>query len=171
MTETTTDVPLWEDKNIEIHTKGGRETVKGLVNELCPGLAVTMNVFGIFDITHVASGLTVTKGYERMWNAALGIVQLSFCADWTKDVKDILAALTDEPCGISVDHCSITSQGVTRPMTKKEMVDSIRRQQMMDEFPWEGEDAPTYAAQELLEELVAIRSTTRSGLHHKSEEK
>lgn len=145
MSEQTEDKRLvpWTDTKVTIHTQKGHIEVTGLVHELVPGLAVTSNTFGQFDVTHTLSGKLITRGFERMWNAAAALASYGLCADWTQDADGLSAELQrtkDEPCGHP--EFKTTTLGMTRQMTKGELVQSLRSHvPFMDEFPWESGDA------------------------------
>jgi hypothetical protein len=141
----------FQEIDVAIHVKkgDGAETrpTRALVHPGAPGLAVTMNNFGIFDVTHTASGMAVVKGYERMGSAALALAHLSRLADWTiadgKAIAQQIKDHADEPCG--VEGCTVASLNETRPMTKMELFQSIRSPILRNELPWESPDDDPWA--------------------------
>lgn len=141
----------WRQLTVGITGPGGAHLVRGLVHPAAPGLAVTENPsVGWFTVTHTATGRKVAGPYERAANGMLALAQLSRLANWTApDGATISAEITahgDEPAGIP--DCTVTSGGVTRPMTKREVFDFVRAT-WLSEFPWE-ESAPECAAAKIL---------------------
>lgn len=64
-------------RQIEVPTEKGRILVPATNHvEETPYLAVTMCVFGQFEVTHVPSGFRLIGGYERAVNAFVSMAQL-----------------------------------------------------------------------------------------------
>lgn len=161
------EVELWDTAEVTIATKKGDTKDRGLVHPRAPGLAVTMAAFGTFDVTHVASGMIVAKGYQRVGSACAVLAALAPCADWRLPATELLADLKahrDEPA--NVPRWTITAKGVNRPQTKGEIVQGARNHHFFDEFPWEsGADDPMNHAMDILATLPPPTSgaTTREG--------
>lgn len=134
-------VEYWEPGEVEVSCKGGPKMVPSLTHPRAPGLAVTMNHFGYFDVTHLASGMKMGGPFERSGNAALLLVQWAACADCTKPTgQEIAAQMDDTP--VPFPRNTTTRLGETRPMSKREWMQSARSWLGADEFPWEGADNP-----------------------------
>ena len=81
----------WCEITVTISTSSGDREVQGLVHPLVAGLAVTSQHLGLFDVTHLASGKLIAKGYQRMWGAVLVAAEYALCADWTRDATALAA--------------------------------------------------------------------------------
>jgi hypothetical protein len=130
--------------NVQISaTDGVTRTVPGLTHKATPGLAVTMNPFGVFQVTHIKTGRKLCNNYERAANALLVMSQWALVADmkgksWEALNQSGCADLITEASADEVpfDGCTSTSQGVTRKMTVGEWFQH-QRMPLFDEFPWE----------------------------------
>jgi hypothetical protein len=134
-------VEMWDTTEVTLATKKGEVKERGLVHPRAPGLAVTMLHFGTFDVTHLASGKIVAKGFERIGNACAYLAALACCADWTQDAAGLAAQIEAhgaEPA--NVPRWTVTEGGETRPQTKREVLRSARSHDFYDEFPWESEE-------------------------------
>lgn len=160
MTKTERDgIPLFDTTEVVISTPGGTRTVTGLIHPWIPGLAVTSNHFGVFDVSHLATGGTVVRGYARMWNAARCMTSLSrVCEDWTLDKDGLKAYLLDRGDEPAPSAPVIASEW--HP-TRKQLLDLLRNHIAQDEFPWEGPDTPEAAAWALLETIKSERAAAR----------
>lgn len=158
MTETETEgVELWEQTEITAATESGDRKIPGCIHPRIPGLAVTMNNFGVFDVTHILSGKLIAAGFERVVSAQYACVQFAFATDWRLDangIADDMKARGSEPCGIP--GATITGGETTRPMTKKEIIETVRCNCWGDEFPWEGDEYPGQKAKKLLALLPKV---------------
>jgi hypothetical protein len=155
--------PHWTQVQVEIQTKEGPRQVPGLAISLCPGLAVTMQSFGRFDVTHIGTGKklapTGAAGWQRAYNAMLRVAELSLIADWSGDplavFESIKARYEDT---VPFPGTRVTTRGVEREMTIKEWWQSCSIDMpKVDEFPWEGADSPAYAVEAVLD-LLASRA-------------
>ena len=150
----------WCEITVTISTSSGDREVQGLVHPLVAGLAVTSQHLGLFDVTHLASGKLIAKGYQRMWGAVLVAAEYALCADWTRDATALAAELErtkDEPCGNPA--AKSISLGVERQMTKGELVSMLRGDiPSLDEFPWEDESpmSQSYKLLKILEEKSRV---------------
>lgn len=158
-------VAPWSEAKITINTAGGDRIVTGLVHPLVPGLAITSRWFGLFDVTHIASGKTIAKGYARMHSACLVAAEFALCADWRQDaegISDELGKTKDEPAG-HPNAKSVTG-GVESPMTKGSIVEMLRGSiPKLDEFPWEGPDNPNAYCYGVLKVLAQAKSGSSDG--------
>ena len=120
--------------------------VPGLIHEAAKGLAVTMQPFGCFTVTHVNTGYKMTPLYERASNAILRMSEFAMIAamlgvSWADVSKEeagsIIGDAKDKP--VPFDNATSTSQGVTRKMTVGEWFQSVRMDEL-GEFPWEEID-------------------------------
>lgn len=143
---------LWEEKGVTIACEKGPEEVPGFVCEAIPTLAITMRAFGLFDVTHVESGLRICGPYERAGNAAEALVKVALCFDVTGSRRELILSvgeLGDEP--VPFEGATTTEAGETRPMTRKRWLGLERHNFPPDEFPWEDQ-SPWYRADLLLDE-------------------
>lgn len=131
---------------VEIQTKGGPRSVPGLSHKACPGLAVTMHPFGVFQVTHTKTGLKLCRLYQRASSAMMAMSWWALIADmegcdWAEmgvaEVSVMISKANDKP--VPFDDCTSTSQGVTRKMTVGEWFQH-HRIPIFDEFPWEETD-------------------------------
>lgn len=154
-------VEPWTPGTAAIACSDGPTEVPALRHPRCPGLAVTMASFGRFRVTHTGSGLAIGGTYERAGGAVHEMVQWAAIArayGFTYKVEDSSAV---RDC---VLHCAdrwvpfaeATSTGAdgTRPLTVREWVQTVRSNQVGDEFPWEG-DSPWDEADALLATFVS----------------
>lgn len=163
---TATQEARWSaDEPVRIATVEGDRMVPALTHPLCPGLAVTMSVFGQFCVTHVPSGMSLGaagSGYERMANAVVEMVEWALIAreagfSWG-DVEtggaaaDALKVAREK--SVPFDGATVTQNGEKRPMTIGEWMDTMRGTFSRDEFPWEGpDDDPAYRVECLIAEM------------------
>lgn len=148
--------PQFEEANIAIKYGKEMEEKPGIVHEYCPGLAVTMSVFGLFTVTHIPSGLAMCGDYERNGAAASIMVRYQLIAkehgfSWTNWEPDTTKPLFD--LEVPFDGGTVTSSDGTRKQTIKEWIQSVKRHPFMDEFPWE-EKHPLDMAFDELERLA-----------------
>ncbi|RKR79221.1 hypothetical protein [Marinobacter nauticus] len=125
---------------------GERKMVPALIHQSCPGLAVTMIPFGVFQVTHINTGRKLCRLYQRTSSALLAMSQWALIAhmkgkSWAalsqSGAADLLNETADEE--VPFDDCTSTSQGVTRKMTVSEWFQHLRMP-LFDEFPWEETD-------------------------------
>src|ERR1051326_7238827 len=151
MSEGTDGRPLWHEATVVMATEKGSIAERGLVHPHAPGLAITMHLFGTFDVTHVRSGKKVAGPYQRCALAQLVLAQMSKCLDWKQDAAGIaaqIAARKDEP--VPFMGATVSSGGVQRPQTIGEFLRGTRDWLGFDEFPWE---APADRSEEHTSEL------------------
>lgn len=134
------------EMTVEISTEGGTRSVPGLIHKACPGLAVTMHPFGVFQVTHTKTGLKLCSLYQRASKAILAMSWWALIADmegqsWedvgTAEASVMISKAKDKP--VPFDDCTSTSQGETRKMTVGEWFQH-QRMPLFDEFPWEERD-------------------------------
>lgn len=141
------EVPVWEQTLVKIATPAGWIDVPGLTHPWCAGLAVTMQHFGDFVVTHLSSGKRIGGTYERAGNAALELVHWAAIAraggyTWDATTEEVVAAVgASKNAPVPFAGATSTSGGVTTPLTAGEWM-SIVRSEWRDEFPWEGDDDP-----------------------------
>ncbi|HET8799647.1 MAG TPA: hypothetical protein VFN01_00550 [Marinobacter sp.] len=132
--------------SVEVRTNFGVVTVPGLAHEACPGLAVTMNPFGVFSVTQIRSGLKLCNIYQRASSALLAMSWWALIANaenksWKEmgpaEASVMISKASDKP--VPFDGCTSTTKGVTRKMTVGEWFQH-QRIPMHDEFPWEETD-------------------------------
>lgn len=160
MTEQTQKAPLFEESTVVLATKNGECKVPAMTHQYCPGIAVTMAGFGVFRVTHIASGSSMSGDYERAGSAALIMVQLAMIAkagnsDWSKiqasDAVEFIESINDLPVPFS--GATTTKDGVPCPMSIKDFMSCVRLGSGFMEFPWE-ESSPYDEAFSILEELT-----------------
>lgn len=143
--EQALDGGWWVGKATVVGPRGER-LVDAMRHEQAPGLIVTSCSFGLFEVTHAATGKRVIGHFERMGNAAGRLASLSKCVDWSQPHETILSQLAthgDEPAAPLSDDCYVISNGEKRAMTKRELFESSINWILADEFPWESsEDDP-----------------------------
>jgi len=121
-------------------------SVPGLTHDNCPGLAVSMSLFGAFTVTHIESGTKMCDHYERASSAILVMSQYALIAasksvswgdlDSQEAVKMISDASADD---VPFDGYTSTSIDGVRKFTVKEWRDSLTTR-FFDESPWEERD-------------------------------
>ena len=131
---------------VEIQTEGDPRNVPGLSHKACPGLAVTMHPFGIFQVTQIKTGLKLCGLYQRASKAILAMSWWALIADmegqsWedigVAEASVMISKASDKP--VPFDDCTSTSKGVTRKMNVGEWFQH-QRIPLFDEFPWEERD-------------------------------
>lgn len=150
--------PKWESTEAQIACEGGPKVVPALTNEWCPGLAVTMAMFGLFRVTHIASGRAIGGEYERAANATLELVKWAAVAkaagfSWAGSAEEVQLAV--KACAdMPVPFVGATSTGAdgTRPLTFSEWRRTFAFP-WCDEFPFE-EESPTALMLEILATLA-----------------
>lgn len=157
MSEETT--PEFVDATVLVKSDKGELQVPALTHPHAAGLAVTMSGFGLFEVTHVSTGLRLAGRYERMGNALLTMsmfakIASTFEFNWDElsQAQSIekLKSLGAEP--VPFEGCTTTSNGETKPM---QICDWLAHRGLGTfdsfggEFPWEESD-PANEAAELL---------------------
>lgn len=129
--------------------------VPGLTHKSAQGLAVTMQPFGRFTVTHTSSGYKMTPLYERAANAILRMSEFAMIAkmlgiSWAEVTKKEAGKIINDAKEQEVpfDNATSTSQGVTRKMNVGEWFQSVRMDSL-GEFPWEDVDPFEEAANNL----------------------
>lgn len=118
----------------QIQTEAGSMTVPALKHKHCKHLCVTMPSFGLFEITHIASGRKVCGNYERAGNAMADMLALSI-AFIRIGVSDD-ATYEDLKQAIKQSDIVIDELGMTIPQY-------ITLNRLVNEFPWETyEESP-----------------------------
>ena len=144
--EKTDDRHGLSEITVEIRTEGGTRAIPGLTHKACPGLAVTMNPFGVFQVTHINTGRKLCNNYERAASALLAMSRWALIAhmkgkSWfalsQSGAADLISETADEE--VPFDGCITISKGVTRKMTVGEWFQH-QRIPIFDEFPWEETD-------------------------------
>lgn len=161
--------PEWDDtQTVEIACREGKEAAPAMTHPWCPGLAVTMRIFGEFVVTHVASGMKIGGAYQRAGSAALELVEWAAIAEavgfsWEADgptVREAMLAAKDQPVPFP-GATSTDSEGV-RPLAIGEWVSMLRSTFAFEEFPWESSDeSPWGKAEDLLMGLAAATTYPR----------
>jgi hypothetical protein len=155
----------WREGFARVVGPKGEFRVQALRHINAPGLIVTSCSFGLFEVSHAHTGRRVVGHFERLGNAALCLADLSLCCDWSQSyetIKDQLEAHGAESCGLPMSEASVTSGGVKREMTKREMFESSRNWMLQDEFPWEsGDEDPFDIASHRLSQKVPHRAERR----------
>ena len=64
-------VPEFVNGVVAVKTNKGELQVPALTHPNAAGLAVTMSGFGLFEVTHIKTGLRLAGRYERMGRALL----------------------------------------------------------------------------------------------------
>ncbi len=136
----------WLDAVIAIQCQHGPREVPALTHPQCPGLAVTMSHFGLFGVTHVASGRSMGGSYERCGSAARELVQWQQIAtrygfSWELPgdaLQGVFREHAQKP--VPFEGGTVTSMGETRPLTIGEWRGFIVSPLGTDEFPWESPD-------------------------------
>lgn len=137
--------PRFKQTTVSIATKDGPRDVPAVVNALVPGLAATSSNFGLFEVTHIGSGLKMPGGvHERAGRAMLllaeyGAIGHAYGIDYTQPgpaVIEALKALDAKP--VPFDGATVTSGDGTRPQTVFEFIQFINNWIVGDEFPWEA---------------------------------
>lgn len=138
------EVPFVEQTTVTIKTAIGDVEVPAMTHEFCPGLAVTMQPFGLFTVTHIKSGMKLCDAYERSNSALLLLSQFALIAkdngfSWTdSNPQESIKKSGDKP--VPFGGSTITDSNGTNPMTVKEWVRHLRMMNfggIVDEFPWE----------------------------------
>ena len=142
--------PEWKyglsETEVELQGPNGKRAAPALVHENCPGLAVTMQPFGVFTVTHVSTGLKLCNEYQRASSAVLAMSQFALVAGmkettWAELDNDsavkLIKDLDSEP--VPFDGYTSTSKDGTRNMTVSEWFQAVRFP-LFDEFPWEDRD-------------------------------
>lgn len=146
MSEENTEIQCKREQ-ITVKTDKGSIEVPGLIHPNCPGLAVTMCGFGVFEVTHINSGESMTGRHERMGSALLLLSEFhkiakAYSFDWSELSKDQaiekINELGDQP--VPFEGSTSTSNGITEPMKIIEWMRTIRMysfESFFGEFPWE----------------------------------
>ncbi len=138
------EAPRWEARPLRVVCAEGPKEVPALAHPWCPGLAVTMTNFGLFSVTHVASGARICGDFERSSTAELMMVRwasVGHAYGFTWEEKDrgkLALALTT--CGdrpVPFGGATSTGGAGTRPLTVAEWRDLMRMVHYRDEFPCE----------------------------------
>jgi hypothetical protein len=154
------NLPKWIPTQVATACADGMVAEPSIVHEWCPGLAVTMHDFGIFRVTHIASGMALGGRYERVgsacrelaeWAAVGRAIGMAFALADAVVVRDTLMAHLDD--AVPFPGATTTEKGVTRPSTVREWYQLIRTSDLVDEFPWESE-SPMDRCDELLKTLA-----------------
>lgn len=134
------------ETEVELQGPSGRRTAPALVQEDCPGLAVTMQPFGVFTVTHIGTGMKLCNEFQRASSAILAMSQFALVAamkgaTWEDlDQESALKLMQDAGSeAVPFDGYTSTSKDGTRKMTISEWFQSVRLP-MWDEFPWEDQD-------------------------------
>ncbi len=146
----------FEQTEVPIDTDEGKVNVPALTHELCPGLAVTMGVFGLFTVTHINTGMKMCGSFGRSATAGLimtkyQLIAKKFGFSWPEYTPDIL--LPHMESEVPFKGSTVTNKDGTRNMTVKEWMQHIRCMATFDEFPWE-EKHPLDTVAENLEALA-----------------
>lgn len=145
------DTTTCKKASIEISTAEGKNhRVPAVVVDAAPGLAVTMNGFGYFTVTHINTGYSMCATYERFTSALLVLSEFALIAkdndfSWlsieSDNVKGIISSHGDKP--IPFDGHTIIVGGEERKATVAEWIKGLRFMAfggLVDEFPWEESD-------------------------------
>lgn len=160
MAETMT-AAKWVPGTCTIQTKDGPREVPALTHELVPGLAVTMANFGLFGVTHVATGKRPMQvEFERFASACLIAAKLAYVAKaagvrWDVEVPDLTAMLACK--APMVGRATITDKDGARQMGCGYWLRTSYQVGWLagDEFPWESwEESPGGECDKVLEHLV-----------------
>ena len=137
------DVKKFDETTVAITTKSGEIEAPALTHEMCPGLAVTMAPYGVFTVTHTATGMKLCGRFERCGTAISILVKFQMIAkahdlNWS-DWDDGSERRFSESFGgeVPFDGAETISMGETRKMTIREWMGSIRGDFFFNEFPWE----------------------------------
>lgn len=158
--------PVWSETAVTVALKDGSQMVPAMVHPWCPGLAVTSAHFGLFAVTHLASGNALGGVYERAGNAAVEMTEwaaIAFANGWTWDlgadeVVRAVHSIGDQP--VPFEGATATSKDGVRPLTVREWVGIVRGNTGADdEFPWE-EESPWYRAEQNIELLAPASLST-----------
>lgn len=124
---------------------GNMQTVTAVSDRRIAGLCVTScNVFGEFDITHTKTGMSLCRGFERMWEAFLYMVELhqkSIEHDfkWNLDKDDLTAQRGFVASNIASESVMVSTHNA------------------MNQFPWEDRH-PCDKAQDIMDGLKDAKS-------------
>jgi hypothetical protein len=134
------------EKMVKIDAQKESMDVPGLIHKSAEGLAVTMQPFGCFTVTHISSGYKMTPLYERAANAILRMSEFAMVAkmlgvSWgdvsKEEARKIISEAKDKE--VPFDNATSISQGVTRKMNIGEWFQSVRMD-ALGEFPCEDID-------------------------------
>lgn len=158
-------LPKWTETTIQLKT-GSESEIKevsapAIVNELAPGLAVTMTSFGWFNVTHIPTGRSMSSTYERYCSAMLTLTEYAMAAihfgfrwdDKNLNIPALLERHGNKPVPFGGNY-SIGKDNIKKPISFGEYIYSSTNDFFCDEFPWEGE-SPFDSAHELLKKIQA----------------
>ncbi|WP_020408975.1 hypothetical protein [Hahella ganghwensis] len=148
--------PEFTEIQVDIAIRCGiPQKAPGITHKNSPGLAVVMVNFGLFNVTHIPTGMSLSTPYERHSSALLIMSEFALIAHangfkWDElntleEARERISQLRDEP--VPFPNATSTSQGVTRPQTISEWVNLSRS--FFDEFPWEEIDPYQLARENL----------------------
>ena len=132
-------------------TDKGQLDVPAIVLDECPGLAVTMSNFGLFEVTHGKSGRKLSAKYERAINAVVSMMQIQVALNEINVSADL-----DE--GEFKEAAKSQSGFQHKELGGMSIIESVRFStglgDIASEFPWEGPDDGPYGERDRLEALL-----------------
>lgn len=147
---------------VTIKTDKGDIVVPALTHPKSQGLAVTMSGFGVFEVTHIRTGLKLTGRHERMGTALLlmsKFVKIAQANDFTWDdlsqeeAKQTMNDLSGKE--VPFEGYEITSNGKTKRGSIGDWINGLSMysfDSVIGEFPWE-ESNPLDEALEILAQV------------------
>lgn len=136
-----------------IQVPGGTITVPAKKFDFCELFAVVMPKFGVFGVTHIASGCSLILGLEREKNAEEHLLKLHKASIEAGIPADADTETFMKKVKVSGNLKSLDN------LTFNEYCSIYRNRYYVNEFPWElGNDSPHVRVNKLIRELTAIHS-------------
>lgn len=160
------ETPGFDRTTVQANTEDGMVSITAITHEYCKGLAVSMQSFGFFTVTHIDTGLKLCDHYERASSAILILSNFALIAkennfSWAglsmEEAREIMRNISSNP--VPFDDATITTNSETVKQTIGEWMRGLRMMNfngIVDEFPWEETDNHQIA----IENLAKCRQAT-----------